>query len=133
MTQLLDLGAAQQALVRAVEASPKGKRNPTSGRTCVYDDGKGNHCIVGQVLKDAGLELPAANAAFCEVSYGYLERGEITQLAADFLFDCQGVFDGPAEENINSTKVPQPRTWRQALAVCRERGYLDPAYRGQGD
>lgn len=123
----LDLKTAQELLIRAVENSPRGKRNPVDPGEgiCTYqsEDDPNDHCIVGQVLLDAGLDLPESNVGFYSVGHLYVERGEMTDLAKDFLTDCQSVFDHGAT----------PPTWRQALAACRSEGYLKAAYTPDDD
>lgn len=126
----IDLIEAQDILWRAVMNSPKGHRNPTDGEMCLYtsEDNPDHHCIVGQVLADAGLEVPpdhTETGGFGSLSSPYVERGELTQLAADFLADCQRVFDWGGGE-VCAGDTP---TWRQALEICRRRGYLDSDYK----
>lgn len=120
----IGLEDARRLVVAAVENAPKGKRNATDGSLCVYDNGKGEHCIVGQVLVDAGLDLPEHNEAFCGAGYAYAERGQLTQSAVDFLYLCQTEFDRDAS-GLSPTSESPPRTWRQALDACRKKGYLD--------
>lgn len=113
----LSLERAKTLIVEIVEDSPRGKRNPQTEGSCTYDDGKGNHCIIGELFIRAGLpHLHTGDNGIRGVTR-YSEKGYTSQDTLDRLDKVQHIFDGQCFAGVTPT-------WRQALKECRKRGLL---------
>lgn len=105
---LLTIADVKVKLEEIVSASPT-KRNPTdddrSWSCCVYDDGNGCHCVIGQLLIELGAPLPYDNTkSLSRMRHLYAEY--FTPGALDFMSELQEMFD------YGITDRPE---WRDAL------------------
>jgi len=124
---MLTLDEAKKLLVDIVNESPRGKRNavgftPFDVETCIYDDGNGNHCIIGEMLARIGAPCPSGQGsnttAFAWLSGTYVKDGHMDRETAEWLCLVQGRFDWRKDD------TDKFRTWRQALVACRRTGVL---------
>jgi hypothetical protein len=85
--------------------------NPMIGKACVYDDGKGRHCIIGQLLTELGAPLPLENGMADRVCTGYYESNgprTMTDEAAEWCSEVQRRADGYSATNPG---VSNPVKW----------------------
>jgi len=107
----LGVREVDQLVRNAVERHPN-RRNPTKGGTCLYTSRYGRyHCIVGQVLEDAGIGAPSYSV---RGTIDELEQVEhLTEEAVDYLKNIQTIFDG----DDGSKETLDPRRWATALRL----------------
>jgi hypothetical protein len=107
-------------VVQAVNDSPRGYRNPTSEEACLYDDGKGNHCIAAQVLLNTGIVKKATElreGSTITLAFSEHKNGDrVTWAALNRLEDIQAVFD-----HFKPRGGSMLATWRDALKECKRR------------
>lgn len=111
--------ASQDAILDAVlkvcDTYPD-KRNPFDAEfgTCVYDDYKGNHCLIGQVLVDNGLELPEVNHSIGALA----EKAGVVQDVADAASYAQST----ADMCDRKSEMPRERMrWGDVALEIRDR------------
>lgn len=116
----LTLEEAKRHVREAVAEHPT-RRNPVFAGVCQYDSPLPEHvgitCIVGEVLKRAGLPLPSENVNFPDEGYSwpdvlavYAESMELD--TALWLGRVQGVFD----------RGMYPEEWADALTAAEKLG-----------
>ena len=95
------------------------RRNPTTadGRRCLYEDEKGCHCIVGQLLADHGFAMPAWNHTVAEVRWGakWSRLPALSCSARPYLHELQQ----RADRKMKGSRL-RP-AWRTVIAEHRER------------
>lgn len=92
MTALLDVDDVQVLVQAVIDKYPDNVNPVGMGGVCVYDDGHGHHCLVGQLVVDQGWNLPDDNESAFEAA---LEAGwPVTYDAAKFLGNVQSQADG---------------------------------------
>lgn len=103
--------ATPEALVEAVLKTCDTYPNKVNPREesggCTYDDGEGNHCLIGQTLVDNGLPLPSFNTSIyvlCDRS-GIREQGNAV---SEFQYEADAAWGGV---------LP---TWGQVAATYRK-------------
>lgn len=112
----LTVEEAQKLVREAVDEFPT-RRNPVKDGVCQYD-AYGCHCIVGEVLKRAGLPFPQANVSFPgehQLLYDdalSIYEELITPAAMVWLGRIQRLFDGSQ----------WPREWKVALESAEQLG-----------
>lgn len=101
-----------EAVLRTCYTYPE-KRNPVDGYgECVYDDGEGNHCLIGQMFVDFGLRVPRSNISICFI----LEQDGVPFIVAEKAGQAQALAD---DENGG---LP---TWAEVAETLRRREALN--------
>lgn len=92
-----------RAEVRRLMAEHPRKKNPVKDGSCVYEKGT-RHCIVGQLLVDNKLPMPAYNDGILELVVDPADNFEpyryLDERAASYLASVQRVADGESDVGI---------------------------------
>ncbi len=116
--KLVTLHDAYEQCTKVRDTRPDSK-NPVVGARCVYDDHHGNHCFIGQLLKDNGWSVPDGQGDMQDMLETMEhEDWQFTPAALDFLNRVQTHADGnwPIATNGMTAK---PLAWKEVpLEEC---------------
>lgn len=113
--QVLTLDVVRAQVLAVCDAHPDNV-NPTDDiGVCLYDDGDGRHCVVGQWRTLVGLDMPSDNANATLLAERAPDEWPVDGAAAGFLGDVQVFADG----NHDDDPVGQPHAWSEVAAWIR--------------
>lgn len=114
----------KEAVLKVCDTYPD-NRNPVVGSSCVYDDGQGNHCLLGQVMVDVGAPLPNVQSGIG--SLGIMAKADMEVISSASLWQALADhWDKPESEcedeliaAVDATPVPR-RRWADVAAMIRK-------------
>lgn len=80
-----DVSTMCDAVLAVIDKYPDSVNAVDEFNVCTYDDGKGGHCIIGQVYVENGLQPPRANCSIAGLVANYTVASAAAQIqtAAD--------------------------------------------------
>lgn len=73
--------------------NPQAPRSYGGGPYCLYDDGEGNHCLIGQLAFEQGWRVPEYSETMSADKAAAVYGWPVTSLGRDYLARIQDVAD----------------------------------------